>query len=121
MALSMDLRRRIIAAAQAGHGTTQIARRFDVSERSVRQFKQRWREGRLEPDRSGPRHPTKITPDDEAILRQRIAADSGVTLRELAEAIDKPVALSTIHRTLKRLGITFKKSRSNQRNNNANT
>lgn len=121
MALSMDLRKRIIAAAQAGHGTTQIARRFDVSERSVRQFKQRWREGRLEPDRSGPRNPTKITPDDEAIIRQRIAQNPGVTLRELADAINKPVALSTIHRTLKRLGITFKKSRSTRPSNNAKT
>lgn len=52
-------------------------------------------------------------------LRKSIAANHGVAVRKLAHAISNPVALSTIHRTLKRLNITFEKSRSNRLNNNA--
>ncbi|MFG0247952.1 MAG: helix-turn-helix domain-containing protein [Phycisphaeraceae bacterium JB051] len=39
MALSLDIRKRIIAAWQAGQSTRQLAARFDVSERTVRTLK----------------------------------------------------------------------------------
>jgi len=111
MALSMDIRRRVIKAWQAGHSTSQIVQRFEISERTVREFKRRWRENRLEPQRSGPRYPTKITPEDEAIIRQQIASNPGVTLQQLSSIISVQVAQSTIHRTLKRMNISLKKSR----------
>ena len=56
-AYSMDLRKRVLAACDAGHGTTQVAKSFDVSPAWVRRLKQRRRElGTIAPlpHRTGP-------------------------------------------------------------------
>lgn len=121
MAISLDLRKRIIAAWQAGQSTRQLAARFAVSERTVRVLKRRFEAGELEPKRPGPRRPTKITPADEALMRQMIKNKPDIILKELAAAISVDVAESTIHRALVRMNITLKKSRSSPANNNAST
>ncbi|MBE7507670.1 MAG: hypothetical protein HS101_15480 [Planctomycetia bacterium] len=57
-AYSMDLRKRVLAACDAGHGTTRVAKSFEVSPAWVRRLKQRRRElgtiarCRIGPDRS---------------------------------------------------------------------
>ena len=109
---SMDLREKVLAAVDRGESAASVGRRFEISERTVRQFIHRREAGRLEPDKPGPKGPAKLTLDDHARLRELVAADPGLTLRQLAEQMSVPVAESTIHRALKKLGLSFKKSRS---------
>ena len=49
-AYSMDLRKRVLAMCDAGHGTTQVARLVHVSPAWIRRLKQRRREdGQIAP------------------------------------------------------------------------
>ena len=109
---SMDLRRKVLAALDRGESARSVARRFDMHDETVRIFRDRREAGRLEPDKPGPKGPAKLTLADHARLRELVAADPGLTLKQLAEQMSVPVAESTIHRALKKLGLSFKKSRS---------
>ncbi|OQY99916.1 MAG: hypothetical protein B6D36_15765 [Planctomycetes bacterium UTPLA1] len=46
-ACSMDLRKRVLAACDAGHGTTQAAKSFEVSPAWVRRLMGTWSEMRI--------------------------------------------------------------------------
>jgi transposase len=112
-AYSTDLRERVVAACDAGGATReQIAARFSVSVVWIRKLLRRRREtGSIEPKpRGGGRAPAF---DDEAAgrLRRAVRADNGATLGELARAAGVACCASAVHRALKRLGITRKKSR----------
>ena len=107
----MDLRRKIVTALEQGHPVASVARRFEVDQKTVRSYRRRAAEDRLAPDRCGPKHPTKLTDADLQTLRDQVAANPGVTLRELRGKLRVPVAESTVCRTLKKLGLSFKKSR----------
>ena len=109
MRYSLDFRLKVLAAYDRGLTAKQTATKFDTAEHTVFQFLRRRREGRLAPDTPGPKKPTKITPEDKQIIRQLVAKQPGITLKELIAHISVPVAESTMSRTLKRLGITFKK------------
>ena len=110
---SMDLRERVVAACDAREGTRQqIAARFSVSVAWLRRLLQRRREtGSIAPkSRGGGRAPAF---DGEAAARLRAAVrdDDDATLQELARAAGVACCASAVHRALKRLGITRKKSR----------
>jgi transposase len=112
-AYSIDLRERVVAACDARDGTRQqIAARFSVSVAWTRRLLQRRREtGSIAPrPRGGGRVPAF---DREAAARLRVAvrADADATLEELARAAGVACCASAVHRALKRLGITRKKSR----------
>lgn len=109
---SMDLRQKVLAALDRGESARSVARRFEMHEETVRVFRDRREAGRLEPDKPGPKGPAKLTPADHAKLRELVAADPGLTLKRLAEQMSVRVTESTIHRALKKLGLSFKKSRS---------
>ena len=106
----MDLRRKVVAALGQGHSVASVARRFEIDEKTVRSYRRRAAEHRLEPDLSRPRPPSKLTDADLATLRACVAADPGITLRELRGKLSVRVAESTVCRTLKRLDLSFKKS-----------
>src|SRR3954471_14664374 len=110
---SMDLRERVVAACDARDGTReQIPARFSVSVSWVRDLLKRRREtGSIAPKpRGGGRGPAF---DAAAAARLRVAvrADTGATLEELAAAAGVACCPSAVHRALKRLGVTRKKSR----------
>ena len=107
----MDLRRKVVAALEQGHSVASVARRFDVDEKTVRSYRRRAAQDRLLPDRSGPKGPVKLTNADLRTLACEVAKHPGVTLRQLQGKLSVPVAESTVCRTLKRLGLSFKKSR----------
>ena len=110
-AYSMDLRKRVLAACDAGKGTLEVARLYEVSPAWVRRLKQRRREwGMIEalPKNSG-RKP-KLTLDDQKRLVELVAKTPDATLEELRDALDVKVNPTTICRALKRLELTFKKS-----------
>ena len=112
-AYSIDLRQRVVAACDARDGTReQIAARSSVSVAWLRRLLQRRREtGSIAPEsRGGGRAPAF---DGEAAARLRVAVrdDDDATLEELARAAGVACCPSAVHRALKRLGITRKKSR----------
>ena len=111
---SPDLRQRIIAARDAGQSTAAVAERFSVSPRTVRRYRQRWREhGTLAPRPHPGRH-RRIRGVDEALLREQVLAAPDATLREHRlrwhARTGVWVSESTLCRTLQRLQLTVKKS-----------
>lgn len=111
---SQDLRDRVLAAADRGMRTKQIAEVFAVSPAWVRRLKQRRREtGETRPRKGGSPGVSKI---DRDVLASLVAAQpdaTGPELRDrLAERTGVEVTDSAIYMTLKKLGFTFKKRRS---------
>lgn len=112
MAYSKDLRLKVLSFIDRGESEAAVARRLDIGERTVRRFKQQRRlTGDLSPRKSGPRRPIKLTPADDAVLREQVRRKPGITARELVPMLGVEVAISTVCRRLKRLGLTLKKSR----------
>ncbi len=113
--LSQDLRARIVRAVAEGSSIRQAAARFDVSPSSAIKLMQRVR-------RTGSTAPAKIggyrrplLDGHEALLRELTTAKPGITLVEikgaLAERGIEAGHISTIWTTLRRLGLSHKKSR----------
>jgi transposase len=112
-AYSMDLRERVVAACDARDGTRQqIAARFSVSVRWIGGLLRRRRlTGSIA---ARPRGGGRAPAFDEAAavrLREAVRADPGATLEELAGASGVACSAPAVHRALRRLGITRKKSR----------
>jgi transposase len=107
---SMDLREKVLSAVDRGESCASVARRFEVSERTVREYRRRRDRGRLRPDTPGPRGPIKLNEADHRKLRELLASDPGLTLGQLVGSMHVAVAESTVYRALKKLGISFKKS-----------
>ena len=108
-AYSMDLRQRVAADHDAGLGTKAIALKYSVSPAWVRRLIQQRRErGDLEP-RTGGHYPRKFC---RTRLAQLVQEKPDATLAELREQLGVDCALSTIHKALHDLKITYKKRRS---------
>jgi transposase len=110
---SMDLRQRVLAACDDGVGTAEAAEAFSVSPAWVRRLKQRRREtgetGPRRPARTGP--PRALAGQDERIL-ELVRANPGLAAGEYRDRLGLDVAVITVWRALRRLGLTFKKSHS---------
>ena len=113
--LSQDLRARIVRAVADGSSIRQAAARFEVSPSSAIKLMQRVR-------RTGSTTPAKIggyrrplLAGHEGLLRELTSAKPGITLVEikgaLAERGIEAGHISTIWATLRRLGLSHKKSR----------
>ena len=113
--MSMDLRQRIVRAVEEGSSTRAAARRFAVSPSAAIKLMQRVRTtGSAAPDRYGGHRRALLAPY-EAELRGLIAATPDITLAELQAELQRHfgilAGLTTIHNTLRRLGLRHKKSR----------
>ena len=119
---SIDLRERVLAACDDGSGTAEVAESFEVSEAWVRRLKQRRREtgqiGPRIPARSGP--PPALS-DRADRLRQLVRDHPGLSAGEYRDRLGADVVALTVWRALRRLGYTFKKSRSGLRNRTGRT
>ena len=113
-AYSTDLRQRVIAACDARDGTRlEIAARFSVSIHFLRKILRQRRDiGSIEPKPHGGGRTRSFSLEASGRLRQAVAQNNGATLAELAWASGVACSLSVVHRELKALGITRKKSRS---------
>jgi len=112
-AYSMDIRKRVLAACDAGRGTTQVAKLFDVSPAWVRRLKQRRREfGTIAPlpRRSGPI--SKLNGARRERLYKLVEAQPDATLAELRERLGLQISLGHLCRMLRRMKLSLKKSRS---------
>jgi transposase len=111
MGYSMDLRKRVVVALEQGESPAAVARRFAVARSTARDWRGRAAAGRLKADKPGPTRPRDITPDDDRIMCRQVAANPGVTAKELMRLIKADVVESTVDRRLIALGLRLKKSR----------
>ncbi|MDQ3525792.1 MAG: helix-turn-helix domain-containing protein [Chloroflexota bacterium] len=113
-AYSLDLRQRIIAALDAGQSVATVAERLSVSPRSVRRYRQQWRQQHTLEPRPRPGRHRKIPSDQEAMLLAQVEAAPDATLREHRQRWHDQtgawVSASTFCRALQRLQLTVKKS-----------
>jgi transposase len=111
-AISADLRLRIFEARQAGESTQEVAERFAVSPAFVRRLLQRHREtGSLAPKDTRRGRKPLLAAHAEAI-RELIGQQPDLTAAEVRGRLGLAASVLTVWRTLRRLGLTFKKSRS---------
>lgn len=113
--LSMDLRKRLIAAHLAEEGThRQLAQRFGIGPATAMRWITRYnRTGSFAPHPTGGRKPVLTEDDLESIdlLVHDHPTDTVAELQEKFEAEAGPhVSPSTIHRAFKKLKITRKKT-----------
>ena len=112
MAYSMDFRRAVARAYDECGASAEVAEQFGCSESWVRRLIQHRRErGTLQP-RTTARHDDQRSYDDadEQRIRELIKRKPDATLAEVAETLGKPAHVSTVSRTLERLGLPRKKS-----------
>jgi transposase len=113
-ALSLDLRKRIVAAVEGGLSRRAAAGRFAVSESCAIKLVRHWkRTGSVAPAQIGG-YKRYALADHEALVRSLVAARSDQTLDELREQLAAAgivVSRTAIHRYLEALGLTLKKRR----------
>jgi transposase len=121
-AYSLDLRKRVLARCDAGHGTKQVAEEFEVSPAWVRRLKQRRREHntiaprvRRLPDQH------KLKEDDRQQLLQRVDQNPDATLAELRKMLGDKASVVTVWRALRDLRLSLKKRASVPPNKTART
>ena len=117
---SMDLRKRVVRAWDAGMDAESVAAKYEVSRAWVHRLIQRRREtGSL-----APRHQTKfrgraLAEAEDRRLAALITAQPDATLAELREALPTSAALSTLWRAIDRLDLTVKKNGTRRRTTTA--
>lgn len=110
-AYSMDLRKRVARAWDAGLDADAVAAKYDVSRAWVHRLIQRRREtGSLAPRKQTKFRRRVLTAREEARLVLLITARPEATLIELRHALPTTAALATLWRTIGRLGFTLKKN-----------
>ncbi len=110
LAYSLDLRVRVLEAAEAGETTAELADRFAVSPAWVRRLVQRRRQTGETAPRPRAARPSKLAAHRPRI-REVLAATPDMTLAELRDELKVVVALSTLWAAVRGLGLTFKRSR----------
>jgi transposase len=112
--ISRDLRRRIVRAVEDGSSIRAAARRFAVSPSTAIKLMQRVRAtGSPAPARYGGQRRRVLAPH-ETDLRRLVGARPDLTVTELQSELQQRLGvragLSTIHNTLRRIGLRPKKS-----------
>ena len=109
---SMDLRQRVARAWDAGMDAETVAGKYDVSRAWVHRLIQRRREtGSLRSRKQQKFRHRVLSSREEERLASLITAHPDATLTELRAALPTTAALSTLWRTIDRLGFTLKKKR----------
>ncbi|AFY36557.1 transposase-like protein [[Leptolyngbya] sp. PCC 7376] len=115
-AYSLDLRQKIVDAYERG-GVSQssLARQFGVAKSFVQKLLDQKRlTGSIAPKKRSQQTPPKLNEEHQTILRQLLTKKNDATLAELCDEMEKRtglrVANSTMHRTLRRMGYSLKKT-----------
>ena len=118
-AYSMDLRARVLRDADAGLSSKELAARYHVSRAWVDALKQRRREtGSIAP-RPQTKFRGRVLAGQEDRLATLIVARPDATLAELRDALPTTAGLTTLWRTIERLGFTVKKNGTRRRTTSA--
>ena len=118
-ALSNDLRQKILNHALS-HSVRKTARRFQVSPNTVHLLKKLFYEtGGIAPRASTAVHAHAVSPEGELYLQALLLEEVDATLERLCELYQQAygvrVGQSTMHLTLKRMGLSDKKRPSTTR------
>jgi transposase len=119
--LSLDLRRRIIAAKQAEKlSVPELAKRFAVGTATVKRLIRRFKEtGAVDPLPHGGGQKPKIPAEKLPRVQRLLEANPDWTVEEIANSYNAQekvkVSRSTMDRAVRRLGFTRKKSLSSPR------
>ena len=106
---SMDLRKRVARAWDAKPDAEAIAATYQMSRAWVHRLIQRRRDtGSIAPRRQTKFRQSALDGDQQVRLRALILGQPDATQAELREALPTTAALSTLWRTIDRLGITVK-------------
>jgi len=115
-AYSLDLRRRVLRAWDGGLDAESVAAKYEVSRAWVHRLVQRRREtGAIAPRPQTKFRSRVLSDQQEARLVALITARPDATLVELREALPTTAALSTLWRTIDRVGLTVKKNGTRRR------
>jgi len=115
-AYSLDLRRRVLRAWDSGLDAESVAAKYEVSRAWVHRLVQRRREtGAITPRPQTKFRSRVLSDQQEARLVALITARPDATLVELREALPTTAALSTLWRTIDRVGLTVKKNGTRRR------
>ena len=115
----IELRERVVAMVEEGHGHREAARHFRVSPKFVNDMVELKREtGSLDPKRQGNPGRGKLS-DHSPWVRRLLGARPGLTLDEIRDALAVEQGLK-VHRAsiggwLHRLGLSHKKNAARQR------
>jgi transposase len=116
VAISLDLRKRIVHALRSEPSSLRVAARFDVSPSFVRKLRIQERETGDIRARRGPGKARLVKGDTEQVLRELVRAHPDATLIELGRLLRKAtrvtVSETTMWRSLRRIAITLKKRHS---------
>lgn len=113
---SMDLRKRVLRAWDAGADAESVAAKYEVSRAWVHRLVQRRREtGSIAPRKQTRFRRRALSAEQEARLVVLITARPDATLAELRDALPTAAGLSTLWRALDRLQVTVKKNRTRRR------
>ena len=117
--LSEDLRKRVVAAVEAGASPRQAAKRFGVSLSSARLWLRQWRRhGHVAAKpQGGDRRSHRIEAQADYLLKQ-IEQTPDATLQELQAQLHGrglSVGIGTVWRFFRRHGISFKKNAARRR------
>lgn len=113
---SLDLRRRVVRAVEAGASCRQAAARFEIGVSSaIRWVAQSRGTGDIAPKpRGGPRRPSRIDPHG-ALIMEWLEREPDLTLAEIAAKLEDTVGYrpppSVVHEFFKRRRVTRKKRR----------
>ena len=110
---SMDLRRRVITAVDAGASASEAGRRFAVSASAAIKWVRRWREtGSYAPGQIGGQKQRKLA-GREDWLHEVMATEPDITLAELQRRLlaeGLRISKQAINTTLRALGYSYKKN-----------
>lgn len=121
-AYSTDLRGRVLAACEGGMGTEEVAETFAVSASWVRRVKQRFRDGgEVAPRTPARRGPPPALDGEGDRIRQEVRDHPGLTAAEYRTRLGVGASVLTVWRAIRRLGLTYKKSRSGRPSRTART
>lgn len=125
-AYSMDLRKRVLAMCDEGHGTAEVAAVLKVSPAWVRRLKQRRREdGSIAPRPCGGDRVSKILDENLARLGQFVQEQPDATLEHLQERCTEELQIGcsvmAVWRACRKLGLSLKKKRSGPASRTART
>ena len=109
---SMDLRERVVAACDAREGSReQIAKRFGVSDRWIRKLLQQRREtGSIAPLPQNPGRKRALNDRQMERLRRLVYKRPDATLEELRRSLGVKISIAALHRAVRALDLTLKKS-----------
>ena len=111
-AIPVVMRERILKLYDEGKSTVEIAACCGYCVAAVRRVRQHFKaRGTLEPQTHLCGRKTLLTPRRQARLQKLVAAEPNATLAELGTKLDRPFGTSTVDLWLRRLGLSYKKTR----------